>query len=83
MNQRSVAMEVSSHALEQNRVADVSFDMAVFSNLSRDHIDYHGGMDEYAVAKRKLFEFGSLTAAVINTDEAFGRELDPDYGRAI
>ena len=75
MKQRSVAMEVSSHALEQNRVADVSFDVAVFSNLSRDHIDYHGGMDEYAVAKRKLFEFGSLTAAVINTDEPFGREL--------
>ena len=75
MKQRSVAMEVSSHALEQNRVADVSFDVAVFSNLSRDHIDYHGGMDKYAVAKRKLFEFGSLTAAVINTDEPFGREL--------
>ena len=75
MQQRSVAMEVSSHALDQNRVADVLFDMAVFSNLSRDHIDYHGSMDEYALAKQRLFEFGGLTAAVINADELFGREL--------
>ena len=75
MKQQSVAMEVSSHALDQNRVAGVSFDVAVFSNLSRDHIDYHGGFGQYALAKRRLFDFCSLTAAVINTDEPFGREL--------
>ena len=75
MKQQSVALEVSSHALDQNRVAGVSFDVAVFSNLSRDHIDYHGGFGQYALAKRRLFDFCSLTAAVINTDEPFGREL--------
>ena len=75
MKQQSVAMEVSSHALDQNRVAGVSFDVAVFSNLSRDHIDYHGGFGQYALAKRRLFDFCSLTAAVINTDEPFGRKL--------
>ena len=75
MEQRSVAMEVSSHALDQSRVADVMFDLAVFSNLSRDHIDYHGGMNQYAEAKAKLFQYSSLQAAVINVDESFGREL--------
>ena len=75
MKQRSVAIEVSSHALDQSRVADVMFDLAVFSNLSRDHIDYHGGMNQYAEAKAKLFQYSSLQAAVINVDESFGREL--------
>ena len=73
MKQRSVAIEVSSHALDQSRVADVMFDLAVFSNLSRDHIDYHGGMNQYAEAKAKLFQYSSLQAAVINVDESFGR----------
>jgi len=70
-----VAMEVSSHALDQGRVDGVSFAVAVFTNLSRDHLDYHGDMQAYGAAKEKLFAWPGLGAAVINTDDAFGREL--------
>jgi UDP-N-acetylmuramoyl-L-alanyl-D-glutamate--2,6-diaminopimelate ligase len=70
-----VAMEVSSHALDQQRVDGVHFDVAVFTNLTRDHLDYHGGMQAYGAAKAKLFEWPDLRAAVINVDDAFGREL--------
>lgn len=70
-----VAMEASSHALDQGRVADVRFDIAVFSNLTRDHLDYHGTMEGYAKAKRKLFETASLSAAVVNVDDPVGRDL--------
>lgn len=72
---QSVAMEVSSHGLDQNRVAAVDFDIAVFTNLSRDHLDYHGSMESYAAAKKKLFEFESLSAAVINLDDDLSAEL--------
>jgi UDP-N-acetylmuramoyl-L-alanyl-D-glutamate--2,6-diaminopimelate ligase len=70
-----VAMEVSSHALDQGRVNGVNFRLAVFTNLTRDHLDYHGDMEVYAAAKRRLFEMHGLGTAVINTDDAFGREL--------
>ncbi len=70
-----VAMEVSSHALEQGRVNAVEFDVAVFTNLSRDHLDYHGDMDSYAAAKARLFQWRSLATAIINIDDGFGREL--------
>ena len=70
-----VAMEVSSHALDQHRVNAVGFDVAVFTNLSRDHLDYHADLDEYAAAKKRLFEQFPITHAVINADDAFGREL--------
>jgi len=70
-----VAMEVSSHALEQGRVNAVAFDLAVFTNLSRDHLDYHGTMQAYGAAKRRLFEWPGLSAAIINADDAFGRTL--------
>lgn len=70
-----VAMEVSSHALEQGRVGAVKFDVAAFTNLTRDHLDYHGSMEAYGAAKAKLFAWPSLRAAVINIDDAFGREL--------
>jgi len=70
-----VAMEVSSHALEQGRVAAVDFELAAFTNLSRDHLDYHGSMEAYGAAKAKLFAWPALQAAVINTDDAFGHEL--------
>lgn len=70
-----VAMEVSSHALEQGRVNAVSFDVAVFTNLTRDHLDYHGTMEAYGAAKAKLFAWPGLRAAVINVDDAFGRRL--------
>jgi UDP-N-acetylmuramoyl-L-alanyl-D-glutamate--2,6-diaminopimelate ligase len=70
-----VAMEVSSHALEQGRVAAVAFDVAAFTNLTRDHLDYHGSMEAYGAAKAKLFEWNGLAAAAINIDDAFGRLL--------
>ena len=68
-------MEVSSHGLDQGRVNSVSFDTAVFSNLSQDHLDYHGTLEDYAAAKRKLFSMPGLRAAIINLDDAYGREL--------
>ena len=70
-----VAMEVSSHALEQGRVAATAFEVAAFTNLTRDHLDYHGSMQAYGAAKAKLFAWPRLRAAVINTDDAFGHEL--------
>jgi UDP-N-acetylmuramoyl-L-alanyl-D-glutamate--2,6-diaminopimelate ligase len=70
-----VAMEVSSHALEQGRVAATAFEIAAFTNLTRDHLDYHGSMQAYGAAKAKLFAWPDLEAAVINADDAFGREL--------
>jgi UDP-N-acetylmuramoyl-L-alanyl-D-glutamate--2,6-diaminopimelate ligase len=70
-----VAMEVSSHALEQGRVGAVDFEVAVFTNLTRDHLDYHGNMQAYGAAKAKLFAWPGLQSAVINFDDAFGRGL--------
>lgn len=70
-----VAMEVSSHGLEQGRVSGVSFDVAVFTNLSRDHLDYHGDMESYGRAKARLFAMPGLRHAVINGDDEFGRRL--------
>jgi UDP-N-acetylmuramoyl-L-alanyl-D-glutamate--2,6-diaminopimelate ligase len=71
----AVAMEVSSHGLEQGRVNGITFDVALFTNLTRDHLDYHGTMEAYGAAKARLFEWPTLATAVINTDDAFGREL--------
>ncbi len=70
-----VAMEVSSHGLVQDRVRGVHFDVAVFTNLSRDHLDYHQTMAAYGAAKRRLFEWDGLKQAVVNTDDAFGRTV--------
>ncbi len=72
---QAVAMEVSSHALEQGRVSGVNYDVALLTNLSRDHLDYHGDMQHYAAAKRRLFEWQQLKYAVLNLDDAFGAEL--------
>ncbi len=71
----SVAMEVSSHALEEGRVQAVRFDVALFTNLSRDHLDFHGDMTHYAAAKRKLFNTHQLKYAVLNLDDAYGMEF--------
>jgi UDP-N-acetylmuramoyl-L-alanyl-D-glutamate--2,6-diaminopimelate ligase len=68
-------MEVSSHALDQSRAAGVSFDVAVFTNLSHEHLDYHGNMHAYGQAKRRLFETEGLKYAVINLDDDYGRSL--------
>jgi len=70
-----VAMEVSSHALEQGRVSAVDFEVAGFTNLTRDHLDYHGSMEAYGQAKARLFSWPGLQAAVINVDDAFGADL--------
>lgn len=72
---KQIAMEVSSHALEQGRVNGVQFTTAVFSNLSQDHLDYHGSMAEYAAVKFRLFQFPGLQNAVINVEDALGHEL--------
>lgn len=72
---RYVAMEVSSHALDQGRVAGVSFRAAVLTNLTHDHLDYHGDLQAYARAKRRLFEELQPEAVVLNMDDPFGREL--------
>ena len=69
---KNVAMEVSSHALEQGRVGSVQFKTAIFTNLTQDHLDYHGDMDEYARAKFELFRTGSLKHAILNMDDATG-----------
>ena len=70
-----VAMEVSSHGLHQGRVNGVHFDVAVLSNLTRDHLDYHGTFEEYAAAKHRLFETSELRFAVLNADDDFGQTL--------
>ena len=70
-----VAMEVSSHGLAQGRVNGVRFGCALFTNLSHDHLDYHGSMQAYADAKRQLFETPGLQAAVLNLDDPLGCEL--------
>ncbi|NNM61187.1 MAG: UDP-N-acetylmuramoyl-L-alanyl-D-glutamate--2,6-diaminopimelate ligase [Steroidobacteraceae bacterium] len=70
-----VAMEVSSHALDQHRIDGVRLACAAFTNLSRDHLDYHGTMQAYAAAKSRLFEFPGLRRMVINVGDPFGREL--------
>ncbi len=71
----AVAMEVSSHALDQGRVDGVHFKVGMFTNLTRDHLDYHGTMEAYGAAKAKLFAWPGLEAAVLNLDDAFGLEL--------
>jgi UDP-N-acetylmuramyl-tripeptide synthetase len=70
-----VAMEVSSHGLDQGRVNAVAFDVALFTNLTRDHLDYHGTMEAYGAAKARLFAWPGLRAAVINADDPYGRTL--------
>ncbi len=72
----AVVMEVSSHALAFDRVAGLEFDLAVFTNLSRDHFDFHAGFEDYFAAKRQLFErLKSSGSAVVNVADAYGRRL--------
>jgi len=72
---KNLVMEVSSHGLTQGRVAGVNFDVAVFTNLSRDHLDYHGDMATYAAVKSRLFQMPGLKTAIINSDDACGRDI--------
>lgn len=69
------SLEASSHALHQGRVHGVDVDTAIFTNLTRDHLDYHGDMPSYAVAKARLFEFASLRSVVLNADDEFSSFL--------
>ncbi|MBK1735600.1 hypothetical protein CKO15_09945 [Halorhodospira abdelmalekii] len=70
-----VALEASSHALAQGRLQGTAVDVAVLTHLGRDHLDYHGSLDAYAAAKRRLFERPELRARVLNLDDALGRQL--------
>lgn len=70
-----VAMEVSSHAIDQERVGGIPFSVAVFTNLSRDHLDYHKSMEAYGETKARLFTENSLKYAIVNMDDEFGRRL--------
>lgn len=70
-----VCMEVSSHAIEQSRVGAVRFHTAAFTNLTRDHLDFHGTMEAYGATKARLFEWPTLTHRVINVDDPFGARL--------
>ncbi|MDG1820071.1 MAG: UDP-N-acetylmuramoyl-L-alanyl-D-glutamate--2,6-diaminopimelate ligase [Porticoccaceae bacterium] len=78
---KRIAMEVSSHSLVQRRVAGLQVDTAVFTNLTRDHLDYHGDLNSYAAAKARLFAMAGLKNAVINLDDNVGRlilaNIDP------
>jgi len=71
----AAAMEVSSHALALGRVAGTSYDVAIFTNLSQDHLDFHGSLDEYFAAKATLFTPAYTRVGVVNTDDAYGRRL--------
>ena len=72
------SMEISSHGIHQGRANAVKLDTAIFTNLTRDHLDYHGTMENYGEAKRQLFLTKGLKNAVINMDDRFGRKLSKD-----
>jgi UDP-N-acetylmuramoyl-L-alanyl-D-glutamate--2,6-diaminopimelate ligase len=71
---RACAMEVSSHAMSLHRADAIHFEVAIFTNLTQDHLDFHADMEDYFLAKRKLFEAGPGTA-IVNLDDAYGRRL--------
>jgi UDP-N-acetylmuramoyl-L-alanyl-D-glutamate--2,6-diaminopimelate ligase len=75
-----VALEVSSHALAQDRIAGLTFDTAVFTNLTRDHLDEHGDLASYGRAKARLFQLAGLAHAVVNVDDLFGAGLAANLG---
>ena len=80
---KSVALEVSSHALDQGRTSAIDFDTGVFTNLSRDHLDYHSTMEAYAKSKAKLFEEYDLKNAVVCVDGSMGRDLVKAFNHEI
>lgn len=79
---QACAMEVSSHGIEQGRIGGVEFDVALFTNLSRDHLDYHKTMEDYAAAKAKLFHWPQLKHAIVNLDDGFGQQLAKSIDRS-
>ena len=77
-NVEGFSIEVSSHALAQKRVSHVDFNTAIFSNLSRDHLDYHKDMESYGLTKKKLFTEWDLQSAIVNIDDDFGKRIAND-----
>ena len=77
---RAAALEVSSHALDQDRAAGVKFDVAILTNVTRDHLDYHGTVENYAAAKRRLFERPELRGVILNRDDAHGSRWAAEFG---
>jgi UDP-N-acetylmuramoyl-L-alanyl-D-glutamate--2,6-diaminopimelate ligase len=75
---RACAMEVSSHALALHRSDAIGFEVALFTNLTQDHLDFHGGMEDYFESKRRLFDAGPRTA-IVNVDDPYGRRLAEDF----
>jgi UDP-N-acetylmuramoyl-L-alanyl-D-glutamate--2,6-diaminopimelate ligase len=76
---RACVMEVSSHALELRRADAIHFEVALFTNLTQDHLDFHGGMEEYFLAKRRLFAELEPGTAVVNVDDPYGQRLAMDF----
>ncbi len=74
-----LSLEVSSHSLDQYRVDSINFTSAAFTNLSRDHLDYHGSMDAYGESKQRLFSRDELKNAIINIDDEFGVSLSENW----
>ncbi|MDH5516682.1 MAG: UDP-N-acetylmuramoyl-L-alanyl-D-glutamate--2,6-diaminopimelate ligase [Gammaproteobacteria bacterium] len=70
-----VVMEVSSHGIEQKRIAGVNIDTAILTNVSRDHLDYHGSVENYRAVKKQLFSISEVKNIVLNLDDEVGREL--------
>ena len=81
--ERACAMEVSSHALQMGRVAGVRFAAAIFTNLTQDHLDFHGTMEEYFQAKRRLFVPEAPGVSVVNLDDPYGRRLAAELPEAV
>jgi UDP-N-acetylmuramoyl-L-alanyl-D-glutamate--2,6-diaminopimelate ligase len=77
------AMEVSSHALELHRADAIHFAAAIFTNLTQDHLDFHGTMEEYYAAKRRLFEPGRAQHSVVNVDDPYGARLAAELPEAV
>lgn len=80
---RAAAIEVSSHGIAQHRIAACAFDVAVFTNLSHDHLDYHESLAAYAATKKSLFRHPGLRHAVINIDDPIGREIVSEAGDTL
>lgn len=80
---KAVAMEVSSHALDQARVSGIGFDVSILTNITRDHLDYHGTVEAYAAAKKKLFTDYRRGVAVLNRDDATGAAWAAELDRVM
>jgi UDP-N-acetylmuramoyl-L-alanyl-D-glutamate--2,6-diaminopimelate ligase len=80
---QAVTIEASSHGLVQGRLNGTSIDLAVFTNISRDHLDYHRTFDDYSSAKRRLFQWPELQGAIVNLDDDFGRQLVADLPASV